>query len=124
MSFNIKVKSRQDCIELGFHRIGLGKIIDSSAVNDSSHISIHCFEILTGVTGVMECCEHRIVVEHFLQRSHYMRIIVVLFDNPVGKGFAEGANCDVDVEVESLFGTDKDAIQTIGFEWDIRCGSC
>ena len=124
MSLNIKVKSRQDCIELGFYRIGLGKIIDSSAVNDSSHISVHRFEILTGVTGVMECCEHRIVVKHFLQRSHYVRIVVVLFDNPVGKGFAEGANCDIDVEVESFFGADKYAIQAIGLEWDIRCWGC
>ena len=48
----------------------------------------------------------------------------MLFDNPVGKGFAEGANCDVDVEIESLFGADKYAIQTIGFEWYIRCGGC
>lgn len=64
------------------------------------------------------------MVKHFLQRSHYVRIVVVLFDNPVGKGFAEGANCDVDVEIESLFGADKYAIQTIGFEWYIRCGGC
>ena len=48
----------------------------------------------------------------------------MLFDNPVGKGFAEGANCDVYVEVESLFGTDKDAIETIGFERGIRCWGC
>ena len=124
MSLNIKIKSRQDCIELGLHGIGLGKIIDSSAVDDSSHISVHCFEVLTSVTGVVECREHRIVVEHFLQRSHYVRIIVVLFDNPVGKGFAEGTKRDVDVEGESFFGADKDTIQTIGFEWDIRCGGC
>ena len=64
------------------------------------------------------------MVKHFLQRSHYVRIVVVLFDNPVGKGFAEGANCDVDVEIESLFGADKYAIQTIRFEWGVRCGSC